>query len=72
MTTKTKIFVVLAILVSIFYILEVVLTLRSQGFVGPVISKGAIAAVALGYAIFAIVRGRAPRSIGAKSSKESQ
>jgi hypothetical protein len=71
MTTKTKIFVVLAILVGIFYSLEVVLTLRSQGFVGPVISKGAIATAAFGYAIFAIVKGRAPRSIGAKRSSDS-
>ncbi len=72
MTTKTKIFVALAILVGIFYVFEVVLTLRSQGFVGPVISKAAIAAIALGYAIFAIVKGRAPRSIGAKSSSDPQ
>jgi hypothetical protein len=72
MKAKTKIFVVLAILVGIFYVFEVVLTLRSQGFVGPVLSKGAIAAAALGYAIFAIVKGRAPRSIGAKSANDSK
>ena len=71
MNVKTKIFVLLAIIVGVFYTIEVVLSLVTAGFTGPVVTKGAIAAAALFYATYSIAKGRAPKSIGAKSAAKS-
>ena len=51
MTIGTKVLVVLAFVVAAFYLLEVALTVASQGFVVPVFVKAAIAVAALYYAI---------------------
>lgn len=51
MSTKHKIFVTLAIIVSAFYLLEITLTVLNQGLITPVFTKGAIVVVLLTYAI---------------------
>ena len=51
MSTKHKIFVTLAIIVSAFYLLEITLTILDKGIVTPVFIKGIIVVVLLTYVI---------------------
>lgn len=60
MSIKTKIFVTLAFIVSAFYLLEVVLTVLSQGLVLPVLTKSLIVVAALSYAIIQIRKNKKP------------
>jgi hypothetical protein len=58
MSTKTKIFVVLAFVVAAFYTLEVALVLINQGLVGPVFTKSGIVVASLYYAITRIIKSK--------------
>lgn len=60
MSMRTKIFVALAFIVSAFYLLEVVLTVLSQGLVLPVLTKALIVVAALSYAIIQIRKNKKP------------
>lgn len=51
MRTRHKIFVTFAIVASAFYILEITLTILSQGLVLAVVAKGAIVGILLAYII---------------------
>jgi len=51
MTTKHKVFVTLAFIVSAFYIFEIVFLITSQGLVAPVFVKGLIVIALLAYAV---------------------
>lgn len=58
MKMKTKILVALALIVAVFYTLEVFLTVVNQGVVGPVFLKACIVAAAIYYAVSAIKKNK--------------
>lgn len=59
MSTKNKIFVLLAIVVAAFYALEVTLTVMNQGLLAPAFVKAGMVAVLLYYAIRQIRKAKA-------------
>ena len=60
MTTKHKVFVTLACIVSAFYIFEIVFLITSKGLVAPVFVKGLIVVALMVYAVGQIRKKKSP------------
>ncbi len=69
MSTKNKIFVLLAIIVAAFYTLEVVLAVMNQGLVAPAFVKAGMVAVLLYYAIRQIRKAKALKTSPSEAPK---